>query len=175
LQKQQRRSKISHKIGPVNRSEPLIKLRKDDEPTGKENFFLAVRSEREQDQPSDQAKIKSGPSDLIGDRSTVGRHCGDQERSIGEEALHWGSERKLKCEQVVSPQSLKIIDLVRSTDQRRILIPLRTSIFTLRRSARRLKSEQVESPQSLVVIDLQASDTRQAISYSGRKPTEAEE
>jgi hypothetical protein len=41
--------------------------------------FLAIRSEREKDQPSDQAKIKSRLSDLIGERSTMGRHYKDQE------------------------------------------------------------------------------------------------
>jgi hypothetical protein len=33
------------------------------------------------DQPLDQAKNKSRPSDLIGERSTVGRHCGDQKEN----------------------------------------------------------------------------------------------
>jgi len=62
----------------VKRSEPLIKFINDDEPTGKENFLLAVRSEREQAQPSDQAKIKPRPSHLIRERSKMRRHCGDQ-------------------------------------------------------------------------------------------------
>jgi hypothetical protein len=41
--------------------------------------FSAIRSEREQDQPSDQEKLKSRLSDLIGERSKVGRICKDRE------------------------------------------------------------------------------------------------
>jgi hypothetical protein len=43
--------------------------------------FSAIISKQEQDQPSDQTKIKSRPSDLIGERSTVGRHCRDREKN----------------------------------------------------------------------------------------------
>ena len=62
----------------MKRSEPLIKFINDDEPTRKENFLLSVRSEREQAQSSDQAKIKPRLLDLIEERSMVRRHCGDQ-------------------------------------------------------------------------------------------------
>jgi hypothetical protein len=78
LQKQQRRRKVIHKIDPVNISEPLIKIRKEDEPVGKEKLFLAVRFEHEQDHPSDEAKIKPRLSDLIRERWMMRRTCRDQ-------------------------------------------------------------------------------------------------
>jgi hypothetical protein len=85
-----------------------------------------------------------------------------------------GIEKKIKVMQVVSPESLRIIDVTRSTYQWCISILLRMIIFTLRGSGRKLKNVRVESPQSLVVIDLQARDKCQVISYSGRKQEEAE-
>jgi hypothetical protein len=84
------------------------------------------------------------------------------------------SGRKLKREQVLSPQFLRIIDLARSIVRRWISIPLQTSISDLRRSGRKLKNERVESLQSLVAVDLQVRGTCQMISYLGRKELEAE-
>jgi hypothetical protein len=74
--KKQRRSYSNRKIGRGNKSEPLIKLRKDEECAEEAKNILVVTSGREQDNLSDQAKFKSQPSDLIEKRSTVGSHCG---------------------------------------------------------------------------------------------------
>jgi hypothetical protein len=86
----------------------------------------------------------------------------------GGEALR-GSRRKLNFLQVVSLQSLRIVDLARSIDQWFVLISLQTSIFALRGLGWKLNFLQVVSLQSLVDIELQEGDTCQVISYSGRK------
>jgi hypothetical protein len=47
----------SCKIGPTNRSEPLIKLRKDEERTEKENVFQSSDQGESKQQSFDQGKV----------------------------------------------------------------------------------------------------------------------